>query len=251
MSNIVQYQEWSAEDATKELSQATRFSNNSEIMKLSTGRNVVRFLPMLPGAASPFQVIWQHFIQTDDKPIVFPCPWRMSQSRCPVCEEGNRLSRTGNAADKEAARRMWPSMRVFANVIDKSNAEAGPKVLAMPRTVYEELIQIRTDADAGGDFTHPEEGFDIIIERTGTGLSTRYRVSTARSNSVLENQEWIGQQHDLARFAVLPSRDIMETAMGILTDDLTVDVTPRIEQHALESKPRRSSRTAADDLFDE
>tara|TARA_A100001391_G_scaffold190976_1_gene164019 strand:- start:480 stop:1226 length:747 start_codon:yes stop_codon:yes gene_type:complete len=248
MGNIVQYNEWSAEAAAQELAQATRQTNNSEIMRLKVGRNVVRFLPMAEGMPSPFQVVWQHFIQTDDKPIVFPCPWRMEQKRCPICDEGNRLSRTGNPVDKESARKMWPSMRVFANAIDKNDIEAGPKVVAMPRTVYEELISIRTDADAGGDFTHPETGFDIIIERTGTGLSTRYRVSTARSNSQLENMDWIGAQHDLSRFAVMPTRDMMENAMAALTGTMmpTIDVAP-----AAISAPRRARKTAADDLYDE
>ena len=195
---------------------------------------------------SPFQVIWQHFIQTDDKPIVFPCPWRMSQQRCPICDEGNRLSRTGNPADRDAARKLWPSMRVFANVISRSAMESGPKILAMPRTVYEELISIRTDSDAGGDFTHPEKGFDIIIERTGTGLSTRYRVSTARTDSELENMEWINQQHDLSRFAALPTRDMMENAVLAITGDIkpAIDVAPM----ALD-RPRRTQRTAADDIY--
>ena len=244
MSNIVKYNEWSVEDASKQLAQATKGTNNSEIMRLKVGRNVVRFLPMAPGMPSPFLVVWQHFVKTDDKPIVFPCPWRMEQSRCPICDEGNRLSRTGNPADKDAARNLWPSMRVFANAIDRSDMEAGPKVVAMPRTVYEELISIRTDADAGGDFTHPENGFDIIIERTGTGLSTRYRVSTARSNSAIEDMEWISQQHDLSRFAVMPTREAVENAMNVINGGFpTIDSAPAL------SAPRRSKRTAADDLY--
>jgi|6_EtaG_2_1085325.scaffolds.fasta_scaffold108070_2 hypothetical protein len=246
MSNIVQYNEWTMEAAAKELSQVTRSSNNKEIMKLTVGRNVVRFLPMTDEMPSPFQVIWQHFVQTDDKPIVFPCPWRMDQQRCPICDEGNRLSRTGNSTDRDSARRLWPSMRVFANVISRAAMEGGPKILAMPRTVYEELISIRTDSDAGGDFTHPESGFDIIIERTGTGLSTRYRVSTARTDSKLENMEWIEQQHDLARFAALPTRDMMENAILAITGDVqpAINVTP-----VGLDLPKRTLRTAADDIY--
>lgn len=246
MSNIVQYNEWTMEAATQELSQVTRGSNTKEIMKLAVGRNVVRFLPMTSDMQSPFQVIWQHFIQTDDKPIVFPCPWRMDQQRCPICDEGNRLSRTNNPTDRDAARKLWPSMRVFANVVPKDSMEGGPKILAMPRTVYEELISIRTDSDAGGDFTNPEKGFDIIIERTGVGLSTRYRVSTARTDSKLENMEWVDQQHDLARFAALPTRDIMESAVLAITGDImpAINVTP-----AALDRPKRTNRTAADDIY--
>ena len=243
MSNIVQYEGWSLEEAETEAKQVSKFQA-TEILKLKPGKNKLRFLPKLPGHGSPFQIVWQHFVEGPERPVVFPCPWRMDQSRCPVCDFGNKISRSNNPADRDAARKLWPSMRVFANAVDRSAQEDGPKIVAMPKTVYEALINIRRDEDAGGDFTDPKEGFDIIIEREGTGLNTRYRVATARTNSELENMDWIGMQHDLTRYAELPTRDVMESAMALLNDTAPpIDVTP--------SAPptKRLSRTAADDIY--
>ena len=66
------------------------------------------------------------------------------------------------------------------------------------KQIHEGLVGIRTDEDAGGDFTHPAEGFDIIIERTGKALDTSYKVLPSRRSSELGNDEWIAAQptHD-------------------------------------------------------
>src|SRR6185369_7077990 len=57
--------------------------------------------------------------------------------------------------------------------IDK---EAGVKLLLVSAGVYQELIDLYLDSDAG-DFTDPIKGYDIKIKRTGKGMTdTEYTV---------------------------------------------------------------------------
>ena len=176
-------------------------------MKLVEGRNVLRILPPTVGSKSPFHRVWQHYITTDDgKLVVFECPWRgkhgSEREPCPACEEAERLDRSTNPLAQERARRFWPTRRVYANAIDRSCPDDGVKLLVVGKMIYEGLLNLAKDPDAGGDFTHPETGFDIIVTRTGTGMDTRYKVTAARSNSPLseddgEADEWLDTMHTL------------------------------------------------------
>jgi hypothetical protein len=61
----------------------------------------------------------------------------------------------------------------------------------------------------GGDFTHPEKGYDIKIKRKGTGKNdTEYKVYPMKAGP-LGDLTWIDKQVDLTRFGeVKPLEDI-------------------------------------------
>jgi hypothetical protein len=137
-----------------------------------------------------------------DVPVVFNCPRLMLNTLCPACKKSDQLSRSGNEADKAAARNLWASRRIYANVIDRKDPDAGPKILGFGKGVFEMLLNIRKNPEAGGDFTHPVEGFDIFITREGMGKKdTNYIVNVARQASELGNPEWIQNQPDLSNLS--------------------------------------------------
>ena len=216
MSNIVKHGVWTIEKALEERKSMT---TKDDFMKLEVGRNVVRFLPTASpevNGGSPFFMVYQHFINVpgQDTPAIFPCPWRMEKRSCPACNYANMLQRSGNPADARRARDFFPSQRIFANVIDRSNPEAGPRILGFGKTIYEELVNLRVDEDAGGDFTDPDTGFDIIITREGTGrMDTRYTVNASRSQGPIEDESWIYDQQDLERFTKVPSDDEIQAKL--------------------------------------
>lgn len=246
---------WSPEAAAAEdKAQRSDSGGGVEYVKLKEGRNVLRLLPPTVGSDSPFHRVWQHYINTDDgKLVVFECPWRgkhgSERERCPACEEAERLDRSTNPLDKERARRLWPSRRVYANAIDRADPDAGTKVLVVGKMIYEGLLNIARDPDAGGDFTHPETGFDVIVSRTGTGMDTRYKVTAARSNSPLseddaEADEWLDTMHTLK-----------DSVRGLTFDEIKAVATgepvenARSSQKALPSAAKRGSK-AQDDALD-
>ncbi len=228
---MANYGKWTPEAAAAEEAQAQAEGGSSvSYVKLKVGRNVLRVLPPMIGSASPFHRVYQHYIKdAADKLIVFECPNRGKPADdkrpCPACDEAERLDSTGNPLDKERARGMWASRRVYANVIDRADADKGVQVLVMGKTIYEGLLALGRDPEAGGDFTCPEEGFDVIITRTGTGMDTRYKVTASRSNSPLsededEAEDWLDDMHELPEVVRgLTYEQILAVASGDALED--------------------------------
>jgi hypothetical protein len=204
--NIVEYGAYTPEAAEEE-HDALGKASGGQFMKLEVGRNVIRILPPPPGRNTPFVTTYQHFINLPGRePIVFNCPRMMERRQCPACMKADKLRSSANSMDQDAARDFWASRRVFCAVIDRADQDAGPKVLGFGKTVHEALVAIRRDEDAGGDFTDPAHGFDIIVERVGTGkMDTRYKVMPARKSSPLGKHEWITAQPNLRALAGVPS----------------------------------------------
>jgi hypothetical protein len=218
---------WDLEEAAKEQETLDK-AGSGEFLKLKMGRNKVRFLPPLvnaqgqvllpvPGVRSPFVVINQHFIKVPGSSgsAVFNCARKMGGGVCRACQMAERLRGSGNRADYQAAGEMLPKVRVIANVIDRSDEDAGPQLIGFGKTVHEPLIALREDVDSGGDFTDPtEEGYDIIIEKEGEGMNTEYTVRPDRKSSALGRMEWIEEQHELMRFLNVPSQDEVEAQLS-------------------------------------
>lgn len=219
MGNLVQYGSYTLDAAEQEEQDLAASGGGAEFMKLKEGKNLVRFMPPALGVETPFQVVSQHYIKNPTgNAVVFACPRVMQKRFCPACQKANQFKATGNSADKKAAMELFPRRRIFANVIDRTDQEAGPKILAFGKTIQESLVKIRKNEDIGGDFTCPKEGFDIQIERSGQGLNTSYHVLPARRESPLGNMEWIAMQHDLSRYAIVPDdEDLGEMLAGIGT----------------------------------
>jgi hypothetical protein len=209
-SNMVKYGSYAVEEADKELKQIE--TGSAEFMKLEVGKNTVRILPPAPGQKTPFRVVWTHYINPPGQstPVSFACARLEAHKPCVICQTADRLKASGNAADYAKADQMFARRRIYCNVIDRTNEDAGPMILAFGKMIHEELILVRKAEgafeDMGGDFTHPVKGFDIVIERRGTGKNdTKYRVMPRRQSvlhdDVNQAQEWLDNQHDLERYA--------------------------------------------------
>jgi len=222
MSDMVQYGSWSVDEAKKAIKELDKKETQAALFyKLEVGQNVVRFVPPTPEMKSPFLISHQHYLRVPgaDRPVVFACPMKLAGRHCPACAYAQKLQNSGNQADRKQAWEFMPRMRVFANVIDREDEASGPKVLGFGKMIYESLIKLRMDEYTGGDYTHPENGFDIVIDRTGMGKQdTSYSVRAARNSSNLGDMSWIRDQHDLTRFATPPSeaelREMIAQATG-------------------------------------
>lgn len=207
MSSLVKYGSFEIEAAEDEKSELDAMGGGA-FLKLEAGRNVVRFLPPKLGMRSPFVKVQQHFMEIPgaQKSAVFNCP-RMENRRCAGCVQVDTLRATGNPIDNDKAGKWAAKLRVYANVISRKNPEMGPQVIAFGKMIYEKLLALRQDEDAGGDFTHPDEGFDIIISKTGEKMNTKYDVTPARASSPLGDVEWIEIQRDIRPLTNVPTDD--------------------------------------------
>lgn len=159
-------------------------------------------------------LVHQHFVKLPGmaKAVSFNCPRVMAKRSCYVCQRADQLRSSGNQADYETAGEYMAKLRVFANVVDRAAPEMGAQVFGYGKQIHETLIQLR-EAEDGGDFTHPIEGFDVIVTKTGQNVDTRYTVRAARNESPLGDMAYIDQviegMPDINRYArVLSDEDI-------------------------------------------
>lgn len=186
-----------------------RFSEEmkrTDRLKLVEGKNVVRFLPPIAGQKSPFFRTFVHYLRNPampdkgGRPVV--CPSKTRNMPCVICKRVSELRRTGNPTDIEEAKGLGASRRMFANVVNLSEPDKGVQVMEFGPRIYTALLGHLAGEDeaAVGDFTNPETGRNVVIERTGTGKEdTRYEVRMAVTASLIAKRQWLGEMHDLSK----------------------------------------------------
>lgn len=218
MANLQKFGTFEIEGAEEALSEASKGS--ADRWKPQTGQNAVRFLPPMVGKKSPFSVQYQHWItNAEGKRVPMNCARMMAKQPCACCEKMDRLQKTGNAADFDAAELLKPKLSVSANLIDRDNMLKGVQVYSFGKSVLDQLVKIRKDPRGGGDFTDPDDGFDILIDKSGSGMKTEYRVTAARDTTPLHDDpegaaEWLNHQFDLDRYLTVPSYDEQLAMLG-------------------------------------
>ena len=256
---IQKYGSFDIDAADEALLEASR-SGNGDRLKLKQGQNILRFLPPPVGRRQPFAIIYQHWVTTaESKRVPMNCARMMAKQRCAACEKMDDLLRSNNSADKAAAEDWKAKRSVAVNVIDREDEDRGVQLLNFGDMILKQLIAIRKDARAGGDFTDAEDGFDIIIERTGEKKSTKYAVRGARNTTPLHEDPsvaagWIDNQVDVDRLKLVPSYDDQLEMLGgeapRQTRDLgRVNAAGQRRPEVLEAPPAAAGRrrSVADD----
>lgn len=102
---------------------------------------------------------------------------------CPFMEKYKELKESSDDADKELAKEKFVPRRkyVIGGVIytdEKGKSldyDGKDKAVQIPRSVYQDIIDLYLDEDEAGDMTDPVNGYDIKIIRTGSGkMDTTY-----------------------------------------------------------------------------
>jgi hypothetical protein len=178
--------------------------------------------------------VWMHYGVTnmeapdEDNTFAVPCPKRSPDGKhvvgdgevpeCKICNLVDELKATGNPADAELAKQLRSKMRLYVNMIDlndpfwteddittlKANGcpednlpEMGnPKVQVynFGPNIFKEILDNYSDDT---DLADLDEGHDIVIEREGVDLKTKYRVRAKMKATVapikdeqLDNSMW-------------------------------------------------------------
>ena len=111
---------------------------------------------------------------------------------CPFMEEYKRLKDSKDEDDKKLAKKMVPSRRyALACLIFKDpkgqemDYNGEPRLLMVPSSVYQDIIEYWLDEDEAGDMTDPKTGYDIKIERSGSGqFDTTYSVRACKPTKI-------------------------------------------------------------------
>lgn len=235
MSNLTKFGEW-GDEAVQQDAALTKAGQKS-YMKLVEGDNVIRYLPPRIGKASPFAATFSHYMELPDgRKVSFNCPRMMAKRPCIVCAKGEQLRTSRSMTDQKAGKRLFPRLRAYANVIDRSNEAQGVQILAFGKGIMDDLVAIRGNPRKGGNFTHPQTGRDIIITRKGTGqFDTEYQVNPDVSATELHSEpsqmeEWLEIAYDL------------DTFMTVLSDD---EIRAKVRGEEAEPEPQRASPKVA------
>ena len=140
MSQLEQFGTYTQEAASKARSEEA----TAGWLKMAGGTNVVRILPPKAGMREPWISIHQHFIKTPGGgQIVFNCPRRMSNERCPACEKADRLKAAGDAASEKEAKDYNPSQRNICFAVDRDNPDNGVQMFPFGATIKKRLRHFR------------------------------------------------------------------------------------------------------------
>ena len=80
----------------------------------------------------------------------------------PIAEWGTSLWNEGTDGSKEAAKRFWPKMRIFAPIVVRGEEDKGVRWWGFSRTTYQALLDVVLDPEYG-DITDPQSGTDLVL----------------------------------------------------------------------------------------
>lgn len=170
-------------EAAKEIA-AKEASKGMGFMKLTSRATPyrLRIIPAMEGAEHdlPWTETKGHYVKIpgSDKAVFGNCGRAHDKTAsCAVCELGEALTARGGNANLELAKECRPRYAGFVYVIDRENQEKGIKVLRMPWSVRQALMNWVTVPELGlTNFMDPHEGRDILLSKTGSGFQTEYAV---------------------------------------------------------------------------
>lgn len=192
--------------------------------KLQPGTFRLRVLPGQDPASADKDFyckgIAHYFVNPNNPKIPVTCPRsKIPAAYCPVCEEEQNLRKSPNKADNLTAEKIRGKTRYYLGVLVREGDDAGKvMVYSAPKAVYMKILTYLEDAEYG-DITHPTEGYDLKITRTGTGKDTRYEVITApKPSPISEDPEEVDQilasQPELWRFREAPEAEEIKKFMN-------------------------------------
>jgi len=165
--------------------------------KAKVGPNKVRILPPWSKEGIWYKEATLHYGLKNDKGQErgYPC-LKMFGKDCPICDKRDELLE-GDGEDKKLAERIRPRTKFYANILDrKTNAVM---IWGFSQKTLGILLSYEGDKEhCDGKLTDPNEGFDVVIDRTGTGKNdTRYEIRVKPKATEIGEEGWEDQLHNL------------------------------------------------------
>ncbi len=167
------------------------------------GRNVIRILPAKEGADFYAEAKVRYNVGPNKKMVTVPLD--SSKDNCPIHAFVDALYKTKEKDDEALAKRMKASSRYYFNIIDRSVEEGAEGygdvlVFGCGSTIFTDILGIICDPDYG-DITDPENGYDIIITKSGKKLDTEYKTNARPKQTPIGIADWKEKLNDLAAIA--------------------------------------------------
>lgn len=172
----------------EELKRGGGSGSNYDFDKLEKGKNVRRVLPPKGDSDMFFAEGFVHYGFGEDGKKMVTC-LQTFDKKCPVCEYLESIKGSKNKEDKEFYNNAKQQKKIYINVLNRDNdeEEETPKVLPIGRMILKQLIDIICDPDYG-DITDFNDGRDITITKSGSGMQTEYSVLAKPKTSEASEQ---------------------------------------------------------------
>ena len=158
--------------------------------------NIMRILPATwEGAEHWGYDVYVHFgIGSNNS--AFLCLDIMKGEPCPICEEKKRATKARDSSEEYLAK-LEPTKRVMMYIIDRRNEDDGVLLWSAPWTIDKEICKKAVSKKTGELYILDDidEGYDVIIDREGQGLKTKYSVEIDRDASPLGEHSELWLEH--------------------------------------------------------
>lgn len=181
--------------------------NRAKTAKLPDGRSKWRILPPTSPTADFYQDFGQHFIKGSDGKVsaVYVCVDKTYGKPCAVC--GAITHAISSVRDDEMVKIIKESnagARVLFNAVQVDGPNQDAQILEVPPTVFNEYVRLLSEW--GAEIMSLDSGRDIIIERTGKGIGTKYSVQVAAKATAMPKNV-MDKAVDLAEYVKQESED--------------------------------------------
>jgi hypothetical protein len=240
-------------DKADEVAQALEGGGN--YWAVAEGRNRIRILPPWSEEAAEagryfFETAFHYGIGPDDRTM--PCPLAAGvRDTCFLCSLANSLKKSSDEDDQAEAKDLFPKRKYLMNIVDIAHPEKGVQVWSAGVKAMRQVHYYVRDREYG-DITDLEDGYDLIVEKTGSGINTEYFVKAAKRSSSFPSDELVqknplladidkeGALTDLATFLDYPSDAEMQSVYEG-TGKATAKAAEEDEEEEEEEAPRRTS----------
>lgn len=165
-----------------------KFSKSAgKAFKPKEGKTTIRILPAQVEGAVEGQFWFEygvHWIKADSnsKPLaVVGCHHVTFDATCPVCTAIEKAKASAVSDEDVKVIKDWNAKKtVLVNVLVRSGSDANedtPVVMELTPSTFGFIMGLMEEYAADfGDITDPNTGMDLMIERSGKGLDTEYKV---------------------------------------------------------------------------
>lgn len=196
--------------------QEKKASQNIKTFKVPDGKTLMRILPNKEDADAPFfHDFGQHWIKSTEKnaqgqnkitsaPL---CLKKAYEENCPYCEAiseamGQMEGNEHHFSDEEVelVKGAVARHRILVNAAVRQDRAGNYKieVVELASTAFDALINVMDEW--GEEILSPKGGMDVVIERSGKGINTKYTVSIPKNGGNDIDDSWTEEVVDLDAF---------------------------------------------------
>jgi len=219
--------------------------NNSKgggnLIFLKEGTLRVRPLPVGKDEDFVMEVV-QFYLGAEIKGIISPATFGMP---CAIMEKYESLKKSKDDDDKALAKILAPKNKYLLPVAvykdekgKELDEERSGRFVQITASLYNEIIDLFLDEDDWGDFTDPEDGYDLKLTREGKGkLDTEYTVSPCKNTAGPKGWSKPINLEEMVK-GIIPTYEETEEYLAKFLNT----ATPDAEEDESESRRKRKDR---------